>query len=188
VIIDVCFLSNATQGTEQLPYYTYDLVGSNWSATFVVVDSDCFLSSYQKVLFPCPNYHACTNKHPQNTSVYRNTYTSTCHNDTQTQVDFLSTTFAASNATWKFLQLHHPYSSVSTNETDLAPLIEVVIQHQGVVINGHDHCLGHFYQNNTNFILSGAAGYPQAGDCNNGTALGPYALYLGANNLTGKFE
>jgi tartrate-resistant acid phosphatase type 5 len=162
VIIDVCFLPNAIQGTEQLPYYTYNLVGSNWSATFVVVDSDCFLSSYQKVLFPCSNYHGCTDKYSQNTSVYRNTYTSTCHNDTQTQVDFLSTTFDASN--------------------------EIVIKHQGVVINGHDHCLGHFYQNNTNFILSGAAGYPQAGDCNNGTALGPYALYLGANNLTGKSE
>ncbi len=38
------------QGTEQLPYYTYDLVGADWTATFVVVDSDCFLSSYQKVL------------------------------------------------------------------------------------------------------------------------------------------
>jgi len=135
-----------------------------------------------------PKLSCCTNKHTQNTSVYRNTYTSTCYNDTQTQVDFLSTTFSASKATWKFLQLHHPYSSVSTNETDLAPLIEVVIQHQGIVINGHDHCMGHFYQNNTNFILSGAAGYPQAGDCNNGIALGPYALYLGANNLTGKFE
>jgi tartrate-resistant acid phosphatase type 5 len=56
------------------------------------------------------------------------------------------------------------------------------------VINGHDHCLGHFFLNNTNFILSGAAGYPQAGDCNNGTALGPYALYLGANNLTGEYQ
>ena len=56
------------------------------------------------------------------------------------------------------------------------------------MINRHDYCLGHFYQNNTNFILSGAAGYPQAGEGNNGTALGAYALYLGANNLTGKFE
>ena len=37
------------QGTKGLPYYTYDLTGSDWSATFVVVDSDCFLSSYQKV-------------------------------------------------------------------------------------------------------------------------------------------
>jgi hypothetical protein len=38
-----------SQGTEQLPYYTYDLEGEDWTATFVVVDSDCFLSSYQKV-------------------------------------------------------------------------------------------------------------------------------------------
>ncbi|PMD47125.1 Metallo-dependent phosphatase [Hyaloscypha variabilis F] len=154
-------------GTEQLPYYTYDLVGADWTATFVVVDSDCFLDSYQK-----------------NTSVYFNPYTTACHNTTQTQVNFLNTTFANSNATWKFLQLHHPYASASTNETDLAPLVEIVAKHQGIVINGHDHCLGHFFLNNTNFILSGAAGYPQAGDCNNGTALGPYALYLGANNLT----
>jgi tartrate-resistant acid phosphatase type 5 len=78
--------------------------------------------------------------------------------------------------------------SVSTNETDLTPLIEIVIQHNGIVLNGHDHCLGHFYNNDTNFILSGAAGYPQAGDCNNGVALGPYALYLAANNLTGKLN
>ena len=47
--------------------------------------------------------------------------------------------------------------------------------------------MGHFFQNDTNFILSGAAGYPQAGDCNNGVAQGPYALFLGANNLTGEF-
>ena len=76
--------------------------------------------------------------------------------------------------------------SVSTNETDLTPLIEVVQHHNGIVLNGHDHCLGHFFYNNTNFILSGAAGYPQAGDCNNGVALGPYAMYLGANSLAGE--
>lgn len=102
------------------------------------------------------------------------------------QTNFLANAFANSTATWKFLQLHHPYASVSTNETDLAPLIEIVEKHQGIVLNGHDHCLGHFFLNNTNFILSGAAGYPQAGDCNNGTALGPFALYLAANNLTGE--
>lgn len=56
------------------------------------------------------------------------------------------------------------------------------------MLNGHDHCLGHFFLNDTNFILSGAAGYPQAGDCNNGTALGPYALFLGANNFTGEWR
>lgn len=122
----------------------------------------------------------------QNTSVYRNPYTTACHNTTSVQIDFLKTTFAASNATWKFLQLHHPYRSAATNETDLEPLMDIVAAHNGVVINGHDHCLGHFYSNNTNFILSGAAGYPQAGDCNNGFAPGPYALYLAANNLTGK--
>jgi tartrate-resistant acid phosphatase type 5 len=122
----------------------------------------------------------------QNTSVYRNPYTEACHNTTQTQIDFLNTTFSNSNATWKFLQLHHPYVSAAENDTELAPLVEIVAKHQGIVMNGHDHCLGHFYFNDTNFILSGAAGYPQAGDCNNGTAQGPYALYLGANNLTGK--
>jgi hypothetical protein len=51
-------VSNSIYWTEQLPYYTYDLVGSNWSATFVVVDSDCFLSSYQKVIPPFTIYHA----------------------------------------------------------------------------------------------------------------------------------
>ncbi len=118
--------------------------------------------------------------------MYYNSYTQLCHSQTQTQVDFLSNTFSQSNATWKFLQLHHPYRSAATNETDLQPLIDIVVQHNGVVLNGHDHCLGHFYSNNTNFILSGAAGYPQAGDCNNGIAPGEYALFLGANNLTGE--
>jgi tartrate-resistant acid phosphatase type 5 len=102
------------------------------------------------------------------------------------QTNFLADTFAKSNATWKFLQLHHPYRSAAGNETDLEPLISIVERHHGIVMNGHDHCLGHFFSNNTNFILSGAAGYPQAGDCNNGTAPGPYALYLAANNLTGE--
>ncbi|KAK7936787.1 hypothetical protein LTR80_011011 [Exophiala xenobiotica] len=75
-------------GTEGLPYYTYDLVGAHWTATFVVVDSDCFLDSYQS-----------------NTSVYRNAYTTACHGNTNVQVDFLNQTFSESNATWKFLQL-----------------------------------------------------------------------------------
>lgn len=78
--------------------------------------------------------------------------------------------------------------SASDNRTDLAPLIKVVAAHNGIVINGHDHCLAHFYNNNTNFITTGAAGYPQAGDCNYGVPLGPYTLYLAANNLTGKSE
>jgi hypothetical protein len=38
------------QGTQGLPYWTYDLTGKDWTATFVVVDSDCFLSSYQLVV------------------------------------------------------------------------------------------------------------------------------------------
>jgi hypothetical protein len=75
--------------------------------------------------------------------------------------------------------------SSATNETELAPLVDIVTQHGGIVLNGHDHCLGHYYVNNTNFILSGGAGYPQAGDCNNGVPLGPYALFLGANELAG---
>lgn len=154
-------------GTQGLPYWTYDLTGSDWTATFVVVDSDCFLSSYQK-----------------NTSVYMNSYTEACYADKQTQVDFLAAAFGNSTATWKFLQLHHPYISSTTNETDLAPLMEIVIQHNGIVLNGHDHCLAHYYANNTNFILSGAAGYPQAGDCNYGISLGSYVKFLAANPMT----
>lgn len=76
--------------------------------------------------------------------------------------------------------------SASTNQTDLAPLISIVEAHNGIVMNGHDHCLGHFFNNNTNFILTGAAGYPQAGDCNFGVAPGPYAKYLAANAVQGK--
>ncbi|KAF7125454.1 hypothetical protein CNMCM5793_001693 [Aspergillus hiratsukae] len=151
-------------GTEGLPYYTYDLTGSDWTATFVVVDSDCFLDSYQ-----------------ESTSVYQNPYTAACHEDTATQVAFLEQAFEASKADWKFLQLHHPYMSATANQTDLAPLIAVVEKYGGIVLNGHDHCLAHFYNNNTNFILSGAAGYPQVGDCNYGVAPGPYAQWLGAN-------
>lgn len=75
--------------------------------------------------------------------------------------------------------------SSATNETELAPLIDIVTQHGGIVLNGHDHCLAHYYVNNTNFILSGGAGYPQVGDCNNGVPLGPYAQFLGANELAG---
>ncbi|GFF64908.1 purple acid phosphatase 4 [Aspergillus lentulus] len=140
------------------PYYTYDLHGADWTATFVVVDldSDCFVKKYQA-----------------STSVYQNSYTKQCHAERATQVAFLEQTFAASKAEWKFLQLHHGYMSAATNNTDVAPLIAVVEKHGGVVLNGHDHCLAHFYNNNTNFILSGGAGYPHAGDCNYGLPLGP---------------
>lgn len=78
--------------------------------------------------------------------------------------------------------------SAATNETDLQPLIDIVYEHNAIVLNGHDHCLAHYVYNNTNFILSGAAGYPQAGDCNNGVSLGPYTKYLGANDLAGKYK
>ncbi|GAD91496.1 tartrate-resistant acid phosphatase type 5 precursor, putative [Paecilomyces variotii No. 5] len=152
-------------GTQGLPYYSYDIQGRDWTATFVVVDSDCFIQSYQ-----------------ESTSVYQNEYTTSCHQDTQTQVDFLAQAFAESKAEWKFLQLHHGFQSSSTNYTELWPLMSIVEQHKATVLNGHDHCLAHYYANQTNFILSGGAGYPQAGDCNNGVPLGPYAKWLGANN------
>ncbi|GIC90152.1 uncharacterized protein Aud_006584 [Aspergillus udagawae] len=152
-------------GTTGQPYYTYDLHGADWTATFVVVDSDCFIEKYQK-----------------STSVYQNEYTAKCHAERATQVAFLEQAFAASKAEWKFLQLHHGYMSAATNNTDVAPLIAVVEKHGGVVLNGHDHCLAHFYNNNTNFILAGGAGYPEVGDCNNGVPLGPYTKWLGANS------
>ena len=118
--------------------------------------------------------------------MYFNSYTKRCHESRQEQVDFLSKTFSESKAEWKFLQVHHPYYSAAENVTDLQPLIEIVTKHHGTVLNGHDHCMGHFYGNNTNFVLSGGAGYPQAGDCNNGAAPGPYAKFLGANSLSGR--
>ncbi|KAG6824807.1 hypothetical protein H0H92_005738, partial [Tricholoma furcatifolium] len=151
-------------GTEGLPYYTYNLQGKDWSATFVVLDSDCFIPKYQ-----------------ESSSVYFNPYTIACSQDQQTQIDFLAQAFAASTADWKFLQLHHPYMSATSNNTGLAPLISIVEQHSGIVLNGHDHCLAHFFNNNTEFITAGAAGYPQAGDCNFGVSLGPYTKYLAAN-------
>lgn len=113
--------------------------------------------------------------------MYYNEYTQGCHKTTQEQVDFLQKAFSESDADWKFLQLHHPYLSSSGNFTELDPLVQVVVQHRGVVLNGHDHCVAHYYNNNTHFVLSGGAGYPQAGDCNNGVKLGPFAEYLGAN-------
>ncbi|KAF9442980.1 putative tartrate-resistant acid phosphatase type 5 precursor [Macrolepiota fuliginosa MF-IS2] len=152
-------------GTEQLPYYTYDLKGQDWTATFVVLDSDCFVDEYQAL-----------------DSVYQNPYTTACHENQQVQIDFLEKSFAASTADWKFIQLHHPYRSVSSNQTELEPLIDIVVKHKGVVLNGHDHCLAHYFSNNTNFVLSGGAGYPQAGDCNFGVAPGPFAKFLGANS------
>jgi tartrate-resistant acid phosphatase type 5 len=117
--------------------------------------------------------------------VYHNPYTEACFAKKHEQTAFLESVFSSSDADWKFLQLHHPYYSASQNETDLQPLIEIAAKHKATVLNGHDHCMGHFYGNNTNFVLSGGAGYPQAGDCNNGTAPGPYAKFLGANSLSG---
>ena len=134
----------------------------------------------------CSNINA--NPFDQDTSVYKNPYTETCYAHRHEQIRFLESVFASSKADWKFLQLHHPYYSASQNETDLQPLIEIVAKHKGTVLNGHDHCMGHFVGNDTNFVLSGGAGYPQAGDCNNGTALGPYAKFLGANSLSGQYS
>jgi tartrate-resistant acid phosphatase type 5 len=151
-------------GTENLPYYTYDLSGKDWKATFAVVDSDCFIESYQK-----------------STSVYQNDYTKACYETKQEQVDFVEEVFSKSDSQWKFLQIHHGYISSSSNFTELAPFVEIASKYNGIVVNGHDHCLAHYYANNTNFILTGAAGYPQAGDCNNGVSLGPFVKYLGAN-------
>jgi tartrate-resistant acid phosphatase type 5 len=124
----------------------------------------------------------------QTTSVYMNDYITSCFKDTQVQVDFLKTNFENSDATWKILQIHHPYISSSSNNTELAPLIDIVEAHNAFVINGHDHCLAHSVFNNTNHIQSGAAGFPQPGDCNNGVALGPFAKFLGANGLQGKLS
>lgn len=151
-------------GHDNLPYYTYDLKGSNWTATFAVVDSDCFINKYQK-----------------STSVYNTDYVIECHKTTQTQVDFLRKTFSESNATWKILQIHHGFISSSTNYTELAPLMDIVRENNGVVINGHDHCMAHYQFNGTNFILTGGAGYAEAGDCNYGVPLGPYTKWLGAD-------
>lgn len=152
-------------GTEGLPYYTYDLAGKDWKATFAVVDSDCFINKYQ-----------------EDTSVYQNEYTLSCYKDKQVQVDFVEQAFAKSDAQWKFLQIHHGYMSSSTNFTELAPFVEIVEKYKGIVVNGHDHCLAHYYSNNTNFILTGGSGYAEPGDCNYGVALGPYAKFLGANS------
>lgn len=152
-------------GTERLPYYSNDFIGKDWKATFVHVDSDCFINSYQDA-----------------GSVYKNPYTEGCYETKQTQVDFLAKAFAESDADWKFLVQHHGYMSSSQNYTELAPLVDIVQKHNGVVLNGHDHCTAHYFYEGTNFVLSGAAGFPQAGDCNNGVALGPFVQFLGANN------
>ncbi|KAJ5489753.1 hypothetical protein N7539_004643 [Penicillium diatomitis] len=151
-------------GPENKPYYSYDLKGSDWTATFAVVDSDCFVNSYQK-----PD------------SVYNTDYVIECHKDKQTQVEFLRKAFAESDATWKILQIHHGFLSSSTNYTELAPLIDIVRENNGVVVNGHDHCMAHYESEGTNFVLTGGAGYAQAGDCNNGVPLGPFTKWLGAS-------
>ena len=153
-------------GHDHLPYYTYDLVGSDWTATFVVVESDCFINKYQ-----------------QSTSVYNTDYVIECHKTTQTQVEFLRKAFAESTATWKILQIHHPYMSSTGNYTELAPVIEIAQENNAVVINGHDHCMAHYEYEGTNYVLTGAAGYTQVGDCNNGVYLGPFAKWLGANDV-----
>jgi tartrate-resistant acid phosphatase type 5 len=151
-------------GTEKLPYYSNDFIGKDWKATFVHLDSDCFIEKYQ-----------------ENSSVYYNDYVIDCHKNKQIQVDFLSKAFAESDADWKFLVQHHPYMSSSSNYTELSPLVEIVKKHNGIVLNGHDHCTAHYHYQGTHFVLSGAAGYPAAGDCNNGVSLGPFVKFLGAN-------
>ncbi len=151
-------------GHDQLPYYTYDLKGSNWTVTFVVVDSDCFINAYQ-----------------QDTSVYNTDYVIECHRHTQQQVEFLRKSFAESDATWKILQIHHGYISSSSNYTELSPLMDIVKQNNGVVVNGHDHCMAHYQYQGTNFVLTGGAGYAEAGDCNFGVPLGPCVKWLGAD-------
>ncbi|KAJ5432162.1 uncharacterized protein N7458_011318 [Penicillium daleae] len=151
-------------GEHNLPYYTYDLKGSNWTATFAVVDSDCFINNYQA-----------------STSVYNTDYVIECHKTTQTQVEFVRKAFAESDATWKILQIHHGFVSSSTNYTELAPLMDIVRENNGVVINGHDHCMAHYQLNGTNFVLTGGAGYAEAGDCNYGVPLGPFTKWLGAD-------
>ncbi|KNG80586.1 hypothetical protein ANOM_010985 [Aspergillus nomiae NRRL 13137] len=151
-------------GHDKLPYYTYDLKGSNWTATFAVVDSDCFINDYQK-----------------STSVYNTDYVIECHKDTQTQIEFLRKSFEESDATWKILQIHHGYISSSGNYTELAPLMDIVREHKGVVINGHDHCMAHYQYQGLDFVLTGGAGYAEAGDCNFGVPLGPFAKWLGAD-------
>lgn len=153
-------------GHDKLPWYTYDLVGSNWTATIVVVDSDCFVNEYQEA-----------------DSVYMTPYVQACHKTTQQQVEFLRKSFAESTAEWKILQIHHGYISSSENFTELAPLMDIVRHHDGVVINGHDHCMAHYYYQDTNFVLSGAAGHPEAEGCNYGQKLGSFAKWLGADRL-----
>lgn len=152
-------------GDENSTYWSYDLTGSNWTAHFVVMESDCFINKYQS-----------------SSSVYYTPYLQQCHKETAKQVDFLRQSFAQSKADWKILQLHHGYISSSTNYTELAPLIDIARQHNGVVINGHDHCLAHYEYQDMNYVLTGGAGFAEAGDCNYGVPLGPYVKFLGANS------
>ncbi|KAJ5138180.1 purple acid phosphatase 3 [Penicillium atrosanguineum] len=75
----------------------------------------------------------------EDTSVYSTDYVIGCHKDTQEQVNFLRESFAKPDATWK---------------------------NNGAVVNGHDHFMAHYQYEGTDFVLTGGAGYAEAGDCN----------------------
>lgn len=153
------------EGAPGSTYYNYELEGRDFSVTVAHVDSDCFIEKYM-----------------ESSSVYYTSYLTKCHAEKQKQVDFVKGVFQKSKADWKILTLHHPWLSATGNNTELWPLVEIVQEHKGVMLSGHDHCLGHYVGNNTHIVLSGAAGYPQAGDCNYGVPLGPYTKFLGSNS------
>ncbi|KAJ5097365.1 hypothetical protein N7456_008086 [Penicillium angulare] len=129
------------------------------------------------------NHDVVAGKAGDNSSVYSTDYVISCHKDTNKQVDFLRKSFAESDATWKILQIHHGYISSSSNYTELQPLIDIVRENNGVVVNGHDHCMAHYQYQGMDFVLTGGAGYAEAGDCNYGVPLGPYAKWLGADAM-----
>ncbi|PKX96516.1 uncharacterized protein P174DRAFT_428059 [Aspergillus novofumigatus IBT 16806] len=154
--------------TKGQPYYTYDLHAADWTATFVVVDSDCFIEKYQA-----------------STSVYQNSYTKQCHAE-RAHAGRLpgEQAFAASKAEWG-IPPASPRVHVRSDEQHRRRASDRRRREARAAsssTNGHYHCLAHVYNNNTNFILAGGAGYPQAGDCNYGVPLGPYTKWLGANS------
>ncbi|KAI8062565.1 Metallo-dependent phosphatase-like protein [Gongronella butleri] len=147
-------------------YYTHDISKNGVSALFIHYDTDCFISKYQ-----------------QASSVYNVPYVTDCNKVKQDQVDFIQKNLEnATSYDYKFIVSHHPVWSTSGNyTTDLADVNALAQKHKAIYLNGHDHCLALYQQNDIPYILTGGMGLTQPGDCNNGVKVGDFSVKLFAS-------
>ncbi|ORX48858.1 Metallo-dependent phosphatase [Hesseltinella vesiculosa] len=146
-------------------YYSHDFQQNGVSALFIHYDSDCFISKYQK-----------------DSSVYKVPYVVDCNRVKEDQIQFIKSALSNSTHDYKFVLAHHPVWSSSANyTTDLAEINDLVQQHKAIYINGHDHCMALYQQNDVPYILTGGMGLTEPGDCNNGVRFGNFTVKLFAS-------